>query len=311
MKKILLLLIAHFAFTSTLVFAQKEESDTLIAYYEKIEKSLKYQEGKIDFPTGNAVLNVPEGFKFLDAKQTQYVLHDLWGNPEDTTVLGALVPNNRGVTYSDSWIFVITYSEEGYVKDDDAQEIDYDEILKEMKEDTRLANEERKKQGYESAELVGWASKPFYDENLKVLHWAKEIKFGDSPTNTLNYDLRVLGRKGMFNISAVAGMAELGEVKKAIPGIIKSVHYNSGSKYSDFDESTDNVAAWTLGGLVAGKVLAKAGFFAVLLKFGKFIIIGIAAAAAAIRKFFFGNKDQVLSRKQEEASPPHDETENT
>ena len=71
----------------------------------------------------------------------------------------------------------------------------------------------------------------------------------------------------MFNLSAVAGIDQLNEVKESIPLITKSVVYNEGSRYADFDSSTDNVAAWTIGGLVAGKLLAKTGFFAILAKF--------------------------------------------
>ncbi len=296
-KKLLSLLLIITGYLSV-----NAQQDTLEAFYEKIEQSFKYQTGKIELTQGNGTLNVPKGFKFLDSKQTQYVLHDLWGNPEDTTVLGSLVPENRGVTYGDSWLFVINYQPDGYVKDDDANEIDYDELLEQMKEDTKVSNEERKKLGYETAELVGWASKPFYDSNLKVLHWAKEIKFGNADVNTLNYDLRVLGRRGMYNVSAVSNMSELQEVKSSIPGIINSIQFKDGDKYIDFDSSTDTVAAWTIGGLVAGKVLAKAGFFAILAKFGKVIFIGLIAAFAAVKKFFFNKKDPVVSNTKEEVA---------
>lgn len=296
-KNLVLSLVILLTFTAK-NYCQK--SDTTAIDYDKIEASLKYQSGKINFTTGNATLNVPKGFKYLDAKQTQYVLSDLWGNPKDLTVLGSIVPENRGVTYADSWMFVISYQEDGYVEDDDASDINYDDLLKEMKADMQTENAERIKQGFDSATLVGWASKPFYDENLKVLHWAKEIKFGKSETNTLNYDLRVLGRKGMFNLSAVANMTELKEVKASIPNILNSVQFNEGNKYSDFDSSTDTVAAWTIGGLVAGKVLAKVGFFAIIAKFGKVIFLALAGAFVAIKKFFFGKKDQVVTKPKEE-----------
>ncbi len=282
------------------LFPAKAQKDTLTQYFDKIEKSLIYQSGKIDLLQGNATLNVPNGFRYLDAKQTQYVLHDLWGNPEDTTILGSIVPESKGVTYDNSWLFVINYQEDGYVKDDDADDIDYDDLLKEMKEDTKLANEQRMQAGYDTAELVGWASKPFYDNNLKVLHWAKEIKFGDSKTNTLNYDLRVLGRKGMYNVSAVANMTEINEVKSAIPSMIKSIQFKDGNKYSDFDASTDTVAAWTIGGLVAGKVLAKVGFFALIAKFGKVIFLALLGVFAALKKFVFGKKEHEVSKPKTE-----------
>jgi uncharacterized membrane-anchored protein len=299
MKKTLLFLFLMTVFSPKLI---AQENDTLAAYYDKIEKSFKYESGKITLSEGEGTLNVPKGFKFLNAEQTQGVLTNLWGNPEDKSVLGSLVPDGKGVTHSNSWMFVISYQGDGFVKDDDAGDIDYDDLLKTMKEDVQAENEERKKGGYPEVQLVGWASKPYYDTNLKVLHWAKELKFGTDKANTLNYDLRVLGRKGMYNISAVAGMNELAEVKASIPGILKSVEFNQGHKYLDFDADTDTVAAWTIGGLVAGKVLAKVGFFAILAKFGKIIVIGIIAAFAGLKKFLFGKKDQVVSKPQEETA---------
>ena len=296
MKRILLCFFLFAVFIPKIM----AQEDTTTAYYDKIEKSLKYETGKITLTEGEGIVNVPKGFKFLNAEQTQHVLSDLWGNPKDESILGALVPDGKGVTHSNSWLFVISYQGDGFVKDDDANDIDYDDLLKTMKEDTKTTSEERKKAGFEEVQLVGWASKPYYDSNLKVLHWAKELKFGKDQVNTLNYDLRVLGRKGMYNISAVSNMAELAEVKASIPGILKSVEFNDGHKYLDFDADTDTVAAWTIGGLVAGKVLAKVGFFAILAKFGKIIIIGIIAAFAGLKKFLFGKKEQVMTRPKEE-----------
>jgi uncharacterized membrane-anchored protein len=43
---------------------------------------------------------------------------------------------------------VITYDEDGYVEDDDAANINYNDLLKEMQEGTREANAERTKQGW-------------------------------------------------------------------------------------------------------------------------------------------------------------------
>ncbi len=51
---------------------------------------------------------------------------------------------------------------------------------------------------------------------------------------------------------------------------------------------------WTIGGLVAGSILAKSGFFAklgvLLLKFWKIIAVGAVAIAAGIKKIFGSKK---------------------
>jgi uncharacterized membrane-anchored protein len=139
-------------------------------------------------------------------------------------------------------------------------------------------------------DLIGWASTPYYDSDKKILHWAKEFKVEDEEINTLNYNVRILGRKGVLVLNAIAGMPQLAEVKKNINPITESIVFESGSKYSDFNPDVDDVAAWTIGGLVAGKVLAKVGFFAVIAKFGKVIILGLIAAGGAAFKFFTGRK---------------------
>lgn len=271
------------------LFAQNVDSTSI--RIDEIEKSLIYKKGIIALESGNAKLSVPNGFKFLDKKQSLYVLSDLWGNPADTSILGMLVPENRGVLDSKSWVFTISFDQMGYVKDDDAEDIDYDDLLKEQQEEVKAANEERINQGFPPVDFVGWASAPHYDKSNKILHWAKELKFGNDSTNTLNYNLRILGRKGIFMLNAVASMNELPEVNKNIDKVIACVQFDQGHKYSDFVPEVDNVAAWTIGGLVAGKLLAKTGFFVLLLKFWKFIAIALSAVGSAIWKFFKRKKE--------------------
>lgn len=274
-----------------------QEVDSMKLAIQKIEASLEYKTGVINLSEGNAKLTVPEGFRYLDKAQSIYVLTDLWGNPKDSTVLGMIVPTNRGVLDDNGWAFIISYEDMGYVEDDDAENIDYEDLLKEMQKETSAANAERVKQGYESVQLVGWASAPHYDASLHTLHWAKELAFGDVTPHTLNYNLRILGRKGLFNVNAVAGMPDLVEVQSNIDKIIKCVRFDAGFKYTDFDSKTDNVAAWTIGGLVAGKVLGKVGFFALIAKFWKIIAVVIAAGFGSFMKFFKkDHKDEPIEK---------------
>ncbi len=60
------------------------------------------------------------------------------------------------------------------------------------------------------------------------------------------------------------------------------------------------MAAWTIGGLVAGKVLAKVGFFALLLKSWKLIVIGLTAFGGVIWRFFSGRKKDDSDNKGED-----------
>jgi uncharacterized membrane-anchored protein len=72
--------------------------------------------------------------------------------------------------------------------------------------------------------------------------------------------------------------------------VINSIEFTEGNRYGDFKTDIDQVAAWTIGGLVAGKILAKVGLFAMVLKFWKLIAIVFVAGGSAIWKFFIGRK---------------------
>ena len=256
------------------------------------EKNLSYQTGSVELYNGVAKLQVPQGFKFLDAEQSNMVLTRFWGNPPSNNTLGMLFPESvtplgEGFTYA----VEITYSEEGYIKDDDAKDLDYGDLLEQMQEDAVASNQERVKYGYTTVDLVGWAVPPFYDADTKKLHWAKELRFGESEDNTLNYNIRILGRKGVLVLNIISDMNQLETVRPDVEILMSSVNFNEGYQYKDFDPSIDKVAAYGVGGLIAGKILAKTGMLALLGKFGKFIIIGLIALLGGLRKFIFRKKN--------------------
>ena len=267
-------------------FSGTVDVDSTQIFLDSLEAAFKYEKGQIKFDNDIGTLNVPEGFRYLNAEQAQYVIHDLWGNPDGEGTLGMIIPDNVPITSFDSWAFIITYEQMGYVKDDDADDIDYDDLLVDLQKEMATENESRQQAGYEPISIVGWASKPYYDKNRKVLHWAKELKFGESDVTTLNYNVRVLGRKGVLVLNAVAAMDALPEVTENINPVLTSFSYSDGNKYDDFNPELDEVAAWTIGGLVAGKVLAKAGLFVLFLKYIKLIGLAILGIASAAWKWF-------------------------
>ena len=75
--------------------------------------------------------------------------------------------------------------------------------------------------------------------------------------------------------------------------------FEKGHTYNEFNPDVDEVAAWTIGGLVAGKVLAKAGLLAAILKFWKLIAIGLVAAGSFVWRLIRGKK-----REQELVQEP-------
>jgi uncharacterized membrane-anchored protein len=278
------------------LFARGQEQDA-IAAAKKLADGLHYEKGEITLRGGLAKIHVPSGFRYLDPADAGTVLSKIWGNPPNSKTLGMLVPADLSVASADGWAVVITYDEDGYVKDDEATKMDYDKLLKQMQEGINAANEARKKQGYPSIDLVGWAAPPRYDKATHKMYWAKELKFGDSPESTLNYNIRILGRRGVLVLNAVARMDQLREIETVAPQIISMVDFQEGHRYTDFNISTDKVATYGLIGLVAGGIAAKAGLFKLLLPFlllaKKFVIVAILAVGAFFKRLF-GKKNTEL-----------------
>jgi uncharacterized membrane-anchored protein len=134
-------------------FAQShaDEQKTL----DSIENSFKFAHGTITLKGGIGEIKVPQGFKYLEPVQAEHVLTDLWGNPKGENVtLGLLLPENSKVLSHGGYVFNIQYDEIGYVKDDDADDIDYEELLEEMQTEASDANKERVKAGYEAITIV-------------------------------------------------------------------------------------------------------------------------------------------------------------
>ena len=259
-------------------------------------EGLSPQIGQIEIIGTNAALDVSSEFYFLAAEDAQAVLEQAWGNPPDDTIRGMIFAAGSTPLDDDAWGATISYDDSGYVSDEDADSIDYDEMMVSLQRDARDSNEWRTENGYSTIEIVGWAENPAYNSETHKMYWAKELIFGDSEASTLNYDIRVLGRKGTLVVSFIAGMEQLSSIRGAAPQVLDMAQFTPGNTYDEYQPGVDKVAAYGLAGLVGGAAIAKkTGLLAGLLLFGKkfivLIIAGFAALGGFVRKFFSrGNK---------------------
>ena len=262
--------------------------------------SLSFKEGKIELPGGIATLELPPSFRYLNPADAARLIEQGWGNPPGMTTLGMIVPADLSPLSEEGWGVVITYDKDGHVKDDDADSIDYADLLKQMQEGMEEGNKERKELGYPAMSLVGWAEKPHYDKAQHKLYWAKELRTEGASANGLNYNIRVLGREGVLVLNAVAAASQLDAVKKEMQDVTAFTNFNTGHRYADFNESTDKVAEYGIAALVAGGVAAKLGFFGKLLgllvAFKKLIILAVAGLGSLLWKFLRREKKVDLSK---------------
>ena len=269
-----------------------EEAAAMVALDAKA-KALKLVTGNVALSEANAVLKVPEGYGFLNASQARTLLVDIWGNPPEQAdgVLGVIAKSGTDFIANDSWAAVVTYQGDGYVTDNDAGEIEPVKLLASLKEGEAQDNEARAKDGYPSATITGWAEPPFYDAAAKRIYWAQRLKFSDTPEETLNYKIRILGREGFLAINFVAQITDLAAVKAASPAVLNMATFEPGFTYADFKDG-DKKSGYGLAGLVAGAaalgVAKKAGLLGLILAFGKKGIVILLAFGAAILNWFKG-----------------------
>lgn len=273
----------------------------------QFEKSLHKRTGDIAIPEAHATLHLGDRYYFLPADEAKTVLTKVWGNPPDSGngVLG-LVFEKQASIFDQVWGAVVTYEDTGYVPDKDAKTEDYNKVVEQIRSSEAEVNTERQKGGYPTIHLVGWAQQPSYDAASHSLIWARDLKFSDSKIDTLNYDVRLLGRHGVLSLNMLSDMDHLADVRSAASDFGRAASFDTGARYADYDASVDKTAEYGLAGLVAagaGVVVAKKlGALAILLGFGKWILAGLAVVGATMRRWIgglFGRRERDVIEGEE------------
>lgn len=227
---------------------------------------------------GKATFKATSAYTFLSSADTDKFLK-LNGNP----------PQGSSVTIAPTkgdWFGVLSFASEGYVKDDES--IDADALLKTLKSQITAGNEEKRKQGYQTLTLEGWALAPRYDRQNQRLEWGTLLRAEDK-SPVVNVSTRILGRSGYTAAVLVTTPTTLDSDLQDFKTALRNFEYVGGEKYSEWREG-DKVAAYGLGALVLGgaaaAVSSKGGFKVI----GLAILAAAAAVWAGLKKLFARKK---------------------
>lgn len=230
-----------------------------------------------------AELAVPEGYVFLDGNSTRALLK-AEGEPVSGHELGFLRATNQ------HWSVFFIFKETGYVKDDDKDKLDANKLLAAIKEGAARGNKERQRNGGSPIEVVGWEIPPKYDSGTHNLEWA--IRGISDGQPLLNYNTRLLGRKGVMEVILVVSPENLTQTLPAFRTVLGGCSYHAGQTYAEYRPG-DKVAKYGLAALVVGGAAvgaAKFGLFAwaalLFKKAWKLIILAVAAVASFFKKLF-------------------------
>ena len=194
-------------------------------------------------------------------------------HPENGHEDSPAAPNHHRETIHQR--ITIRYTEEGYVKDDEAAKLKPDELLKQLHDGTEEANEERGKRGFKPLHVAGWSEPPRYEARPHHMVWGMRLRREGQPTDSINFNTRVLGRKGFVAINLIDAVDAIESSKPAAAAILAATTYTPGARYEDFNGKTDKVAEYGLTALVlggAGLAALKVAKVGLLAKFGAKLI---------------------------------------
>jgi uncharacterized membrane-anchored protein len=216
--------------------------------------------GPTDAKLGDqALLKLPKGYQFLGAQETQQLLKQM-GNFPSGSELGLITATGEG----EEWFMVVRYIDAGYVKDDEAANWDADALMAAIKEGTDEDNERRQAQGFPPLVIRGWEETPHYDKAANKVVWAISAQERDSVG--VNYNTLALGRQGYLSMNMVGSLEHLAVLKPHVGLLLANVEFVEGKRYTDFNSTTDKVAAVGLSALIAGAAV-KSGLLAKLWAF--------------------------------------------
>lgn len=244
-------------------------------------ESVNWQEGpSIGNLADVAQVRIPAGYVFTEANDTR-ILMEAMQNPTSGNEVGFIAPASL------DWFVVFEFHDIGYVRDDEKNSLDAEAMLEAIKKGTEVANKERRRRGWPILTVLGWEQRPHYNEITHNLEWAIR---GESEGNlVINYNTRLLGRRGVIRVTLVTDPAALSAILPKFKKLIAEFQFKQGQKYAEYRQG-DKVAKYGLTALVVGgtsAVAVKTGLFKWI---WKGLVAGFLAFLAFLKRLFSRNK---------------------
>lgn len=248
-----------------------------------------------EFNTANIVelediarIDAPDSFIILDAEGTQELM-EYTGNTYDDSHIAAFIPE------SGEWFAIISWLPVGHIEDDEAQDLDTDELIAQMRTNTEMDNRVRQKQGLPQLGPPDWHQVPLYYPEKHAVEWATEFStfdpdFLEEPEPTVNYRSLLLGRKGFLMVTWVGGPEQMAYAIPDFKGMVNTIFYKAGQGYEDYSHG-DKIADFGLKALMIGggaAVLSSpgGGIAKLFKRIWKLLVIGAIAVATFFKKLF-------------------------
>jgi uncharacterized membrane-anchored protein len=204
-------------------------------------------------------------------------------NPTSGAELGFLASRTS------DWFLVFEFDEVGYIKDDEKNSLDAEAMLESITEGNEAGNKVRAERGWAELKIIGWQQVPRYNPSTNNLEWAIRGESEGKPV--VNWNTRLLGRKGVMKVTLVTAPEMLAETLPYFNELVAGFNYTEGNRYAEYRQG-DKVAKYGLTALVVGGATAVAAKTGLLKYIWKFLVVGVLAAGAFLKKLFGRKKPE-------------------
>ena len=218
-----------------------------------------------NYNLANSKINISGDFPILRNEDAHQML--FWLNGTEFSYVDMYAMSDI-----DASQLLFSYTDSGYVKTDDWTKVDPDKFIKEIRENYKLSNETRKKNGQPTIMDVTWNKKPYLDDTLNSVYYALNVEWSNN-TSSVEGTAIILGREGYTTANYVGG--DQGYSESMLLNLSKMHKFNATKEYKDW-KSGDKVAAAGIAALLASTLGVK------------FLKPGILAVVAIfLKKFWF------------------------
>jgi uncharacterized membrane-anchored protein len=227
---------------------------------------------------GVADFQIPEGYRFLDAKGARALLDRPGQRTASPMDLVGIVESSSGAGRT-----VLEYSEIGYVKRPANGVINAASVLEDIHERVALQNNQRARYGIAPMKSINWEKLPVLNSDNQTLEYGFRIELSDG--SIAAHFLRKFGRRGIL-----AATSQSASTSEPVPlkEIMSGLNFKEGYRYSDY-ESGDKLASLDISQLITGSQFATPTQKGWMARLGRgtlmWFICGIGACVLALVGF--------------------------
>jgi uncharacterized membrane-anchored protein len=193
-----------------------------------------------------ALFDLPKDYLFVPDRSAYVLLNEIDGAKPSSEIMGLIFPAKEELGY-----ILIGYYAAGYISDSNFNIADPAQLLTQLKNRTKAQNPERLANRNPAIKVTDWLEKPNYEPATNRLSWSVLIEDQSNVSNRgVNYDTVLLGRRGYFHVLLVTNSDSFKTRRPEIAKLLSTFEFKQGSRYADFNSTTDRVANCNLDALL-------------------------------------------------------------